>query len=217
MALDSTSRRRFGVALGVVLTGVTAGLVGFAGTAGAHTPDIKAVCEDGATTLSVNLTAYNAKEANTVRVTDGDEVLAEAEFGTDYKDEWEVAGDVDHTFTVEVHAWDDKSGDKGWTFTKVKEVAKCVEPTETSTPTTTTETSTPTTTTEPPVTTTTTEAPTSSSVVPTTTVPPTTTTKVEEAALAETGASIGLPLGIAGVLIVGGAAALFIVRRRGKA
>lgn len=216
MALNSTPRRRFGVALGVVLTGITAGLVGFAGTAGAHTPHIKASCTDGVTTLSVNLTAYNAKEANTVRVTNGDTVLDDAEFGTDYKNEWEVAGDVDQTFTVEVSAWDDKSGDKGWSFTKVKEVAKCVTPTTTTTTDTTTTTTD--TTTEPPTSTTTTAEPTTTTTVPTTTVPPTTTTtKVDEAALAETGASIGLPLGIAGVLIVGGAAALFIVRRRGKA
>jgi LPXTG-motif cell wall-anchored protein len=50
-------------------------------------------------------------------------------------------------------------------------------------------------------------------VLPTTTTPP----NVEEAALAQTGASIGLPLGIAGVLIVGGVVLLFVMRRRNKA
>jgi LPXTG-motif cell wall-anchored protein len=49
-------------------------------------------------------------------------------------------------------------------------------------------------------------------------VPTTTTTPaVKEEALASTGASIGLPLGIAGVLLVGGAVLLFVVRRRSKA
>lgn len=219
MALNSTPRRRFGVALGVVLTGVTAGFVGFAGTAAAHTPNIKAVCENGVTTLTVNLVKYNTEKANTVKVTDGDKVLDETEFGEKYNNKWEVGGDVDHTFTIDVHAWDDASGKQGWTFTKVKEVAKCVETTTTTETTTETTTSpTETTTTAPPTETTTTEAPTSSTVVPTTPVPTTTPApEVEEAALAETGASIALPLGIAGVLLVGGGVALFIVRKRGKA
>lgn len=206
MALNSTPRRRFGVALGVVLTGVTAGLIGFAGIASAHTPNIKAECKGETTVLKVRLDSYNARETNTVDVTDGDATLDSAEFGTNYDKKFEVAGDVDHSFTVTVVAGDDKSGDRGWSFTKTLDVKACVTPPET---TTTTE-APPETTTEAPPTTTTTEA---APVVETsTTAPP----AAQGGPLAETGASIALPLGIAGVLIVGGVVALFVVRRRGS-
>lgn len=229
MALNSTPRRRFGVALGVVLSTVATGLIGFAGTAGAHTPKISAGCDEETktTTLTVKLTDYNNKKnkINTVKVTDGETVLLEeTEFGKGFEEEFEVPGDVDHQFTVVVKAWDDPEGKNKWSFTDRRVVEKCVEqpPTETTTTTTTTESSTPssseTTTT---TTTESSEVPSSSSEAPapstTTVVPTTTSVEVEEAALAETGASIGLPLGIAGVLIVGGAVALFVVRRRSKA
>jgi len=220
MALNSNPRRRFGVALGAVLTGVAASLIGFAGTASAHTPDLKASCEGDTTTLSVKLTAYNAEKPNTVKITDGDKVLVDTtEFKTKFEDTFETSGAVDHVFTVTVKAWDDPNGDKKFSFTKELKVTKCV--TETTTTTTTTETTSETT---PPSETSSTpsETPTSSSTeappVSTTVVPTTTTTtEVEEAALAETGASIALPLGIAGVLLVGGAVLLFVVRRRSKA
>ena len=218
MALNSTPRRRFGVALGAVLTGVAASLIGFTGTASAHTPHVKASCEGDTTTLSVKLTAYNEKKSNTVKVTDGDEVLVDTSFKTNFEETYETSGAVDHVFTVTVQAWDDPEGDKGFSFTKELEVEKCV--TETTTTTTTTETTSETT--PPTETSTPSETPTSSSTEAppvTTTVVPTTTTSpaVEEAALAETGASIALPLGIAGVLLAGGAVLLFVVRRRGKA
>ncbi len=227
MALNSTPRRRFGVALGVVLSTATAGLIGFAGTASAHTPKINAGCDEETTTttLTVKLTNYNNKKdkTNTVKVTDGETVLLDTtDFGKNFEKAFEVPGDVNHDFVVVVQAWDDPEGKNKWSFTDRRSVEKCVEqpPTETTTTTTITESSEPTTTT----TTTTTESsevPTSSSEAPapstTTVVPTTTTAEVEEAALAETGASIGLPLGIAGVLIVGGAVALFVVRRRSKA
>jgi LPXTG-motif cell wall-anchored protein len=220
MALNSTPRRRFGVTLGAVLTGVTAGLIGFAGTASAHTPDVKASCEGDTTTLWVQLKSYNGKDgkSNTVKVTDGGQSLVDTTFKSAYEDSFETSGAVDHVFTVTVKAWDDPQGDKGYSFTKELKVEKCVVETTTSTST---ETSTSETT--PPSETSTSETPTSSSTeappVSTTTVAPTTTTTaaVEEAALAETGASIGLPLGIAGVLLVGGGILLFVVRRRGKA
>lgn len=215
MALNLTPRRRFGVALGVVLATVSTGLIGFAGTAGAHTNRSAAECVDGVTTLTVDLTAYDdsKKNKNTVTITDNDEVLDDAEFGKGYQDTFEVPGDIDHKFTVDVKAWDDPEGKQGWTFTKVIDVAKCVEPTQPPTETETTPpTETTTTTTEVPPTSTSSEAP----PVPTT-PPTTTTTEVQEEALANTGASIALPLGIAGVLIVGGIGALFVVRRRSKA
>jgi LPXTG-motif cell wall-anchored protein len=217
LVLDSTPRRRFGVALGVVLTSVSAGLLGFAGTAAAHTNRSHADCVDDTTTLTVDLTAYNDRKPNTVKITDNGTVLHDGEFGKGYQDTFEVPGDVEHTFTIDVVAWDDpvkEQNDKNWSFTDEHVVKACVEvtepPTEPSEPTTPPETTT--TTTEPP-------APTSSEAPPVPSTSPTTTTtaEVQEEALAETGASVALPLGIAGVLIVGGVVALFVVRRRSKA
>ena len=213
MAINSTPRRRYGVALGVVLTTVTAGMIGFAGTAAAHTNKSKAECVDDITTLTVDLTAYNKRETNTVKITDGDTVLHEGEFDVNYQEQFEVPGDVEHVFTIDVKAGDDPKGKKGWTFTEEYKVEACVEPsTPPSTPPS-SETSTP-----PVETTTETPVPTSSEAPPAPTTPPTTTTTTEqEEVLAETGASIALPLGIAGFLIVGGVGAMFFVRRRSKA
>jgi LPXTG-motif cell wall-anchored protein len=218
LALNLTPRRRFGVAIGVVLATVSTGLIGFAGTAGAHTNKSSAECKDDTTTLTVDLTAYRDEKKNTVKITDNGTVLYEDEFGKDYQDTFEVPGDVKHTFTIDVVAWDDpvdEDNKNEWSFSEQHVVEACVEVTEP--PTETTETTPPsettTTTTEAP------PAPTSSEVAPpVATTPPTTTTPaVQEEALAETGASIALPLGIAGVLIVGGVGALFVVRRRSKA
>lgn len=210
MALNLTPRRRFGVALGVVLATVSTGLIGLTGTAGAHTNRSSAECVDDTTTLTVDLTAYRDDQQNTVKITDNGTVLHEGEFGENYQEKFEVPGDVEHTFTIEVQAWDDPKAEKGWSFTDEHVVEACVVVTEP--PTETTETTPPT------ETTTDTPAPTSSEAPPAPTTPPTTTTPaVQEEALAETGASIALPLGIAGVLIVGGVGALFFVRRRSKA
>ncbi len=212
MAINSTPRRRYGVALGVVLTTVTAGMIGFVGTAAAHTNRSHAECEGDTTTLTVDLTAYNPEKTNTVKITDGDKVLDEnTNFGGKYQEVFEVPGDVKHVFTIDVKAGDDPKGHEGWSFTKEYTVEACVE--QTTTPPTET-----TTTTTPPVETTTeSPVPTSSEAPPAPTTPPTTTTTEQEEVLAETGASVALPLGIAGVLIVGGVGAMFFVRRRSKA
>jgi LPXTG-motif cell wall-anchored protein len=217
MAINSTPRRRFGVALGVVLTTVTAGLIGFAGTASAHTNRTHASCEGDTTTLYVDLTSYNNRQANKVTVTDGDTVLHDGDFSVEYKHNFEVPGNVAHDFKVKAVAWDDPNNQKGWSPTTEIHVNACVveeQPPTTTTTTSTTEETTTTTTTSEEQPSTTTEAPPVASSTPVTT---TTTAEVKEEALAETGASIALPLGIAGVLLVGGVVALFVVRRRGKA
>jgi LPXTG-motif cell wall-anchored protein len=181
-------------------------MIGFAGSAAAHTNKSKAECVDDTTTLTVDLTAYNKKETNTVKITDGETVLHEGEFDENYQEQFEVPGDVEHVFTIDVKAGDDPTGKKGWTFTEEHKVEACVEPTTPPSETT------------PPVETTTeTPVPTSSEAPPAPTTPPTTTTTEQEEVLAETGASIALPLGIAGALIVGGVGAMFFVRRRSKA
>lgn len=219
MALNSTPRRRFGVALGVVLTGVAAGLIGFAGSASAHTPEAKASCEGETTTLSVNFQKYatSKKKENHIKILDGDKVLVDEGFQDKFVRDFETSGAVDHTFVIAVKAFDDSK----YNYDKTLTVKACVTtPPSSETTTTTTEvppsSTTTTTTTETTETTTTTseeEVPPSSTPAPTTTTSP----EVKEEALAETGASIGLPLGIAGVLLVGGAVLLFVVRRRSKA
>jgi LPXTG-motif cell wall-anchored protein len=211
LALNSTPRRQFGVALGVVLTGVAAGLIGFSGIASAHTPKLSAECKGDTTTLTVKLESYNGQKKNTVKVSDNGTTLDDVTFKTSYDNKWGVPGNVDHSFTVKVVAGDDKTGEKGFSFEKTLDVKACVTP-----PTTTT-----TTTTVPPTTTTTTEVPpttTTTEVAPVVNTTPTTPTtpEVQNEGLAETGASIAWPLGIAGVLILGGIGALFVVRRRGS-
>lgn len=215
MAINSTPRRRYGVGLGVILTGAVAGLIGFAGVASAHVPTVSAECAGKYTTLTVTLAKYDGSKTNTVKVTDGDAVIDEVQFKDHYfskesanAQKFQVAGDVKHTFTVVVKAGDDPTGKRGFSFTETKVVEACVTapPTKETTTTTTTE--------VPPPPSQTTTSPVAAPVVATTT-----TTPAAQAApaLAETGASVAIPLGIGGVLLVGGAALLFVVRRRSKA
>ncbi|HEX2132138.1 MAG TPA: hypothetical protein VHH15_11310 [Actinophytocola sp.] len=213
MAHTSTARRRFGAALGAFgVSAVTAAaLVGMAGTASAHTPKFSAECstDAGVTTLQVELRAYNDKKTNTVTVTDGDKVLVETEFGENFEQEWnELDATVDHTFTLDVQAWDDPEGTKGWSFSSKIEVGACVQPT---TPPEEPQPSEPAPTTEPsaPV-----EEPTSSEAAPPVAE---TSTDVEPVALAETGASVALPIGIGAVLLAGGVVLMVVVRRRSRA
>jgi LPXTG-motif cell wall-anchored protein len=229
LVLNPTPRRRFGVALGVILTGVTAGLIGFAGPAVAHTPKISAECKGEVTTLRVKLTDYQVSKSkvNHVKVEDNGKVLKDVDFKDKYEESFKTSAAEKHTFKVTVKAWDDPKGDRGWSFEATRNVEACVTTTTTTTTETTTtttdstppstETTTTTTDSTPPsteTTTTTTESTTSPTTVPTTTTTP---AAFDDEELPNTGASIALPLGIAGVLLAGGAAALFIVRRRGKA
>lgn len=188
----------------------------FAGTAAAHTPHISAKCTAEGTVLSVRLEAYNRNVTNTVKVTDGETVLAEEEFGVRYEDKWTVSAEVAHTFTITVEAGDDASGKRGWSFTTTKETEACVVPTTTTTaPTTTTEqttTTAPTTTVEVTTTPETTVAP-SVTPAPSTPMP---TTPPSEDELADTGASLALPLALGSLLLLGGAGALILVRRRAR-
>jgi LPXTG-motif cell wall-anchored protein len=218
LALNSTPRRRFGVGLGVVLTGTVAGLIGFAGIASAHTPAVNAVCKGETSTLSVDLTQYAVQRGKTnhVKVTDGTKTLDDVDFQQQYKKSFDASGTEAHTFTVSITAWDDPRGEHKWTRVEKREVAACVTPPKTTTPTSTTPTSSTITTTESttPPTSVTTTSPVAAPVVVTTSTSP---APQAAPALAETGASIAVPLGIGGVLLVGGAVLLFVVRRRSKA
>lgn len=215
MAQNSTSRRRIGAALGALGVSIiaSAALVGMAGTAAAHTPKLVADCAEDGSWVKVELTQYNDRQANTVTVTVDDEVVVDEEFGKSFKKELtDLDPTTTHTVNVAVAAWDDPQNKKGWSFSKDLTIDACVEPAppSSSEPPASEEPSTP------PVTSTpeeTEEAP-SSTTAP---APPTTSVEVEEAALADTGASIAIPLGIGAVLLAGGVALMVIVRRRGRA
>ncbi|MFD0200932.1 MULTISPECIES: hypothetical protein [Saccharothrix] len=209
---------RVGALVGAV-TAAVAATVFTAGPAFAHTPNLTAKCEDGTTTLSVKLTAYaESSQGKTNHITvslDGKE-LENKDFGRSFEGSYSASGDAKRVFVVKVTAHD---GDQ-YSFEKTKTVEACVVPTTTTTTTTTTAettsipTSAPSTTTLPPDTT---EPPAQSSVPATTT---TTTTPAVVAVgdtgdgLANTGASIAIPLVIGAVLLGGGAALLIVLRRR---
>ncbi len=213
MAHTSTARRRFGAALSALGVGIaaTAALVGMAGTASAHTPNIKAECTDNGTVLKVHLSNYMRGGENSVQVMDGDTVLLEkTTFSRFFNQTFDgLDATVEHTFTVDVKAWDDPNGDRGFTKVLTARAEACVE----TPPTSSSSEEVPPTSSEAPPTSSE-EVPPPSSAPATTT---TTTTEVQEAALAETGASVALPLGIAAVLLVGGGVLLFVVRRRSRA
>jgi LPXTG-motif cell wall-anchored protein len=199
MAHTSTARRRVGAALSALGIGVAAAaaLVGMAGTASAHVPEIKAECTDEGTVLQVKLKKYEPSGENTVKIMDGDEVLLDTtQFGDSFEQTFDgLDATVDHAFTADVKAHDDPDGSKGFTRVLTAEAKSCVTPPPTSS-----------------------EAPPPSSEAPP--APPTSsTTPAPQPAppLAETGASIALPLGIGAVLLVGGGVLLFVVRRRSRA
>lgn len=212
MALTPSLARR-ALAVGAA---ATVALVALAVPASAHRGKPVASCdkETGKTTLTVNLADYNpnkqgdeSKAPNTIKITDGDQVLlALTHFGgkyprpdTDDKGSFELPGDVDHNFTVVVTAWDDEDlKDDEWSFTWKKKVEACVEKEQ------------------PPSSV---SSPPSSPSNPPSSAPTTTTTApavVASTALADTGASIGLPLAIGALLLIGGVGMLILVRRRRK-
>lgn len=211
--MTSTSTRRgwsvARVAIGAGAVAATA-LLALAVPASAHVPNVKAECKDGKTTLSVVLTKYvvHQGKTNTVQVTDGEQTLQEeTNFGTSFSKTFETDGSVDHAFVVTVKAWDDPKGEKGWSFVKRLPVTACVTPTTTTTvPPTETTTTTVSETTVPPTETTT-----------TTTAAPVTTTTAVSGGLADTGASIAIPLVLGALLLVGGGALVLLTRRRGRA
>jgi hypothetical protein len=178
--------------------------------------------------ITVDLTQYqlkNGKAKNTVAITDTPkgqaaiDLLQTTTFGTSYHASFDGttnpatgAASVDNDFLVTIKAWDDPDGSKGWTKAIPEHVTACV--TETTTTTTTTETSTPTKTT---TTTETTTSETSGTAAPTTTTSAlvaaaTTTTTVGGGTLPYTGVNLGVPLGIAGALVLVGGGLLFWLR-----
>jgi hypothetical protein len=194
--------------------------------ASAHTPNWTARCVDGQMKVSVDLEQYQKGsdgKTNTVTLTDtpagGSAItLVNAKsFNQSFTASFDAnsnpatgAADVTNVFSLTVKAWDDPTGSKGWTVSLTKTVEACATKTTTTTPPTTTTTTTtpPTTKTTPPATTTTGPTTSTTSVV----VAATSTTPVGGGTLPFTGANVGLPLGIAGALVVIGGGLLFWLR-----
>ncbi|MFL6144584.1 MAG: LPXTG cell wall anchor domain-containing protein [Labedaea sp.] len=200
-----------------------AAMVALAIPASAHTPTISADCDaaGNVTWLKVKLKDYQPDPdpkhdpvlENTVEITDGATVLVpKTVFVDNFYMDWTAAGKngfdatVEHKFKVVVKAWDDTNPRdwKHFSFTWEQTVKPCVEKPPTSSST------------KPP-TSSSTPSSSSSSAAPAATTTTTKAAVVASAALANTGASIAIPLGIAVLLLAGGGAMLILVRRRHKA
>ncbi|MBB5959196.1 LPXTG-motif cell wall-anchored protein [Saccharothrix tamanrassetensis] len=198
------------VAAAIVATGLITTL-----PASAHNKTVWAKCVDEKAVLHVDLTAY-ASEGNQLTVTVDGKELEQRTFGADYSRQYD-GGDatVPHSFKVVVKASDSDT----YSFTKGNngelDVPACVESVPTSSSsssqTTTTTTTSPTSETSTPS-----SAPSSSDVAPTVTTTSAAAVPAE-GGLANTGASIAIPLVIGLVLLGGGAAVLLVQRRRAKA
>jgi LPXTG-motif cell wall-anchored protein len=182
-----------------------------ANPASAHLPTANAVCVGTDAVLTIDLENYATAAGpgvtvgkNSITVTeDGKPVVPSVDnpdFGKVFKATvTDKHATATHTFVVTVLAWDDKpgpdgNGKQGFTFVKTLPTLVCEEAK--------------TTTTVPPTTTTAPATTTSSAPV----VAPTTTTPAAPAPLANTGVSAGVPLAIAGVLVVLGAGLLVFLR-----
>jgi hypothetical protein len=115
-------------ATGAVAAAAVTMLVAFAVPADAHTPRLSANCVNGEAVLNVNLSNYDAAKPNTVQAKDGGVVLVDTTFGGSYSSTWKRPGDLPHTFTVAVKAWDDPDGSRGWSFTRQLPTPACAAP-----------------------------------------------------------------------------------------
>ena len=105
--------RKFLAGLSAML--LTAGLVTvIGGAASAHTPSASADCS----AVTVSLTNYDASGVNHVKVTQAGAVTYDADFGATYQAVLPFADATKvNTWKVEVTAWDDATGSKGYTKT----------------------------------------------------------------------------------------------------
>ncbi|GAA2688177.1 MULTISPECIES: LPXTG cell wall anchor domain-containing protein [Actinosynnema] len=232
--------RTAGKSIGVAATVVAAGLL-MALPASAHNRSLDVKCAPtGEAVFNLKLTQYSTRYDNTLKVTEGDTVLEDTTFRGDFRKEYKVPGDVTRTFKVELVAGDDNSKST-YSFKaekSLKELCKQPEkpsttpetpksevpPTEDSVPPSPTSSSSP----APSVTE---SAPVPSSqevpfpsVTESTSPAPTTTTSAEVVpvtedteGLANTGASVAVPLGIGAALLAAGGGVLFFMRKRGAA
>jgi LPXTG-motif cell wall-anchored protein len=207
---------RAGAFLGTLAVATTASVF-FAAPASAHTKDAWAKCVDEKSILNVNFLAYAPKDGdkqNRITITvDGEKKLEDnTGFGKKFVKQYELPSDVPHTFVIKVTAHDDDQ----YSFTKDDlKTPKCSKeqppaeqpPAEEEPPA---EEQPPAEEEQPPA------EESSVPAAPTTTVAPTSVAPIaaEETPLANTGASIAIPLVIGVVLLGGGAAVLVMQRKR---
>ncbi|QFZ22172.1 LPXTG cell wall anchor domain-containing protein [Saccharothrix syringae] len=197
------------------LAATAAASVLFAAPASAHTPHLEPSCKDGQATLDVNLKDYQVKEGKTnhVVVKVNGETRTDRDFDRNFSQKYSAPADKDKvTFVVDIKAWDDVNGEKRYTRTEVREVDPCPakqqQPPAQQPPVE-----------QPPVEQPPVDESSSAAPAPTTTVAPTTSSAAvvpiaaEETPLANTGASIAIPL-VIGLVLLGGGAALLIVQRK---
>jgi hypothetical protein len=135
MAIRVGARRRLGrrFAWWTVAALTSAALVAPAAVS-AHTPEVSLTCDGG---LVVSLTKYNSSGTNSVAVSiDGSAVAGSPfTFGSSFSKTFSVTPPTSaHTAKVEVTAWDDPTGSKGWTKTFNRSIEACQQPTPTPTP-----------------------------------------------------------------------------------
>ncbi len=198
-------RKRAGV---IAAAGLTT-LIGtgiLASPASAHNPVWNPTCSS----VSVDLTYYNAKVTNTVEIkAGGQDILPATTFGANFSKTLDLPA---HTSAIEVEmivkAGDDADGSRGYSVDKTKSVDPC----ETSTPTPPPSTPSSTPTTAAPTTPPATVAPTSSAPA----AVPSPSTSTPGTNLAETGSSSATPViaGVAAAVVIAGGALVLVSRKR---
>jgi hypothetical protein len=180
-----------------VALAVAATLALAATPASAHFPKVDAFCDQEGTTLDIKLSNYKTGGDNTLTVIADDKTIVDEKvFGTSFANKWTTFDPkVEHEFVVEVVAWDDPDGAKGWSISEKLDVEACAAAA------TTTQAAAP-------------KAP-HATTPPVTTPPVTTPGGANQGGLAETGVSILIPIVLGVLMLVGGVALLFLVRRRG--
>ncbi|MFC6088473.1 LPXTG cell wall anchor domain-containing protein [Saccharothrix lopnurensis] len=216
---------RAGAFLGTLAVATSASVF-FAAPAFAHNQDFIAGCQGEKSTLTIKATQYDKHEANknTVKVSlDGKEIDSQS-FDKNFEKTYTSDSKVELTYTIVIEAWNDpidEQNNKKWSIRGTKTVPSCVEEEEPPAEQPPAE--------EPPGEEPPAEQPpaeqppaeqppaqeSSVAVSPTTTVAPTSVVPIaaEETPLANTGASIAIPL-VIGVVLLGGGAALLIMQRR---
>jgi hypothetical protein len=99
----------------------------------AHTPSVTLTCEGG---LTVVLTKYSPQGRNQVRITVDGVVIVEQDFIQEYGlTDQELDPFTSHTAFVQVYAWDDPTGSKGYSKEYTLSLEPCQEsPTPSPTP-----------------------------------------------------------------------------------
>ncbi|MGH8880896.1 MAG: hypothetical protein ACRD0P_26670 [Stackebrandtia sp.] len=216
MAASSASRSWATFARRAVVTGAVAaiGTLALAIPASAHKPDAKAGCDKKTNTpvVSVEAVSYELNKdepqnlkPNSVKIfVDGaDKAAIEEGFGVNLKKTFtfdKLDARAEHSFKVVVMAWNDKDIAKEPFWSKVFNLRSeiCDKTPPPSNPPTPPE--------NPPA-----NPPVNNAPPPAPQAAPATN------ALADTGVSIAVPLGFGALLLVGGAAMLLVMRKRGKA